>query len=57
MILSEYFSKDGKRNAKVVLVEEPFKYFQLQFGEGDTFSVKMCSSEQEAENLAEDWVL
>jgi hypothetical protein len=57
MILSEYFSKDNKRNAKVVLVEEPFKYFQLQYGEGDTYSVKMCSSEQEAENLAEDWVL
>jgi hypothetical protein len=57
MILSEHFSEDGKRSAKVVLVKEPSKHFQLQCGDGDTYSVKICSSEQEAENLAEDWVL
>ena len=56
-MLSEYFSDDGKRNAKVLFVEEPFKCFQVLLGEGGRFSEKICSTQQEAENLAEDWVL
>ena len=57
MILSEYFSKNKKRTAKVVLVDEPFKYFQVKMCEGEYISLKMCSSQQEAEDVAEDWVL
>jgi K+/H+ antiporter YhaU regulatory subunit KhtT len=56
-ILSEYFSDDGKKTSKVTLTEGSIKLYHLHRSDGQNTDVMVCNSQEEAEDLAEDWVL